>query len=452
MAEAQRDKASLTALLGLAWPVLIAFASRSVIGFSNAVMVAPLGEDALAAVTTGALDIYAVNMLWLGTVTIVQSFVSQLRGRGEPEAIAQYAWYGLCVAAVAQAVALVSLPWLGDIIGWFGYESRVRVDMTEYIGVRLLAIFAAVGMEALAGWFRGLGDTRTAMLGGMIAMVLSIVGSYLLLEPHGPLPGYGVSGCAWASVGAAWAGFAFLYWRYRAVRRASLATQTPPRWSEFVRVLRYGVPSGVNWFLEFSALALFINLVVSRLGTTTLAAFNVVLQLNSISFMPAFGVATAGAILVGEAIGRRSFEDVGPMVKLTSRVACAWMGSVAIVYVTCGTLLMRFFQPRDLPAESMVEIGGTMLTFAAFWQLFDALGMTFGEALRAAGDTTWCMAAQLTLAWLVFTPVACVAVLVLGGSVDSMMASLLVYTALVAVAYGLRFASNGWRRIELVAA
>ena len=72
---------------------------------------------------------------------------------------------------------------------------------------------------------------------------------------------------------------------------------------ELWRVLRFGLPNGVNWFLEFAAFVLFINVVVAHLGTTVLAAFNVVMQINSISFMPAFGVSSAGAIFVGEATG-----------------------------------------------------------------------------------------------------------------------------------------------------
>src|SRR6201999_3522683 len=91
--------------------------------------------------------------------------------------------------------------------------------------------------------------------------------------------------------------------------------------AEFLRFLRFGAPNGLNWFLEFAAFALFINVVVVHLGTTTLAAFNVVMQLNSVAFMPAFGLASGGAILVGEAIGRRTYTEVWPVVRLGLIVA-----------------------------------------------------------------------------------------------------------------------------------
>ena len=91
-----------------------------------------------------------------------------------------------------------------------------------------------------------------------------------------------------------------------------------------------------------------------------------------------------------------------------------------------------------------------MLVFAAFWQLFDAVNMTVGEALRAAGDTVWCMAARLVLAWLVFTPAAWVAVFRFGGGITATMISLIGYVALLGVTLSLRFASGRWKSINLV--
>ena len=76
----------------------------------------------------------------------------------------------------------------------------------------------------------------------------------------------------------------------------------------------------MNWFLEFAAFQVFINFVLASLGDDTVAALNVVLAVNSISFMPAFGLASAGAILAGQAIGRGDRDAVWPQVRVT--LAC----------------------------------------------------------------------------------------------------------------------------------
>jgi MATE family multidrug resistance protein len=93
-----------------------------------------------------------------------------------------------------------------------------------------------------------------------------------------------------------------------------------------------------------------------------------------------------------------------------------------------------------------------MLALSSLWQIFDALGLTFGEALRAAGDTAWCMYARVALAWAVFTPLGWVSVRVYDGGPNALMAAMIIYTALIALALTGRFVTGRWRDIDLVGA
>ncbi len=447
--------ASYRTLLTLAWPIVLARATQSVVGFSDALMVAPLGEEPLAAVTTGALNTFAAVILPMGTVFILQSFAAQLRGRGELEAVRRYAVYGLLLSVLAGLIAAASVPLVPWILGRFKYAPAVHDAMATYMQIRLLSVLAVVGSEALANWYGGLGNTRIAMIVGVVTMISNVGLNWLLIEPRLGLPGYGVAGAAWASTLASFLGFAVVAFAF--ARRYGFEGE-PPRGAdggrlrarELLRVLRFGLPNGVNWFLEFAAFSLFINVVVAHLGTTVLAGFNVVMQINSISFMPAFGLSSAGAILVGEAIGRRAHHEVWPIVRRTGTIACAWMVTIGALYLVAPARLIGLFRPRDVPAEALVSVGATMLMMSAVWQLFDGLGLTLGEALRAAGDTTWCMIARILLAWAVFTPIAWIAILVLGGGVVTMMIAMIVYIAILAGLFGFRFASGKWKQIELV--
>jgi multidrug resistance protein, MATE family len=441
-------------LFTLAWPIILARATQSVVGFSDALMIAPLGEAPLAAVTTGGLNIFALIILPIGMVFILQSFASQLRGRGELGAVRRYAWYGLALALVSAVLAAALVPLVPRVLSLFTYEEAVESAMATYMSIRLLAVFAAVGSEALGNWYGGLGNTRVAMVVGLTTMVTNVFLNYALIEPRFGLPGYGVVGAAWASVIAGTLGFAVVLVMFARGMGMDPAVRAGARGafraSELLRVVRFGLPNGVNWFFEFSAFIIFFNVVVAHLGTTVLAALNVVMQINSLSFMPAFGLSSAGAILVGEAIGREAYDDVGPIVRRTALAACAWMASLGVIYLLAPSSLIGLFRPRDVPSDALVAIGSTMLMLSALWQLFDGLGMTIAEALRAAGDTTWCMMARTVLAWLFFTPGAYVAVVVLDGGVIAVMVAVIAYMAMIAAAMGWRYRSGRWRSIELV--
>lgn len=442
---------SFTQLLALAWPVILARATQSVIGFSDALLVAPLGEEALAAVTTGALNIFAFIILPMGTVFIVQSFAAQLRGRGELAAVKRYAVYGLLVALLAALFAALLTPWVPGVLSLFEIAPNVRDSMGVYLAIRLISVGPAVGIEALGNWYGGLGNTRAAMIAGVVAMVANVVLDYALIEPRFGLPGYGVRGAAWASVFASWLGFLVILWGFLAGRGyPKLAPARPLQQREFLRMLRFGLPNGFNWFLEFAAFALYINLVVGHLGTSVLAAFNVVIQINSISFMPAFGLASAGAIMVGEAIGQKNYARVAAVVRLTAKTTVGFMGSVGLTYLLFSTAFIGLFAGEE--GSTLSQVGASMLALSAVWQVFDALGITFGEALRAAGDTAWCMAARIVLAWVVFVPLSLLLVRVFDGGVGALMGSMIAYLLLIALVFALRYVGGRWRSIDLVGA
>lgn len=215
-------------------------------------------------------------------------------------------------------------------------------------------------------------------------------------------------------------------------------------------MMRFGLPNGLNWFLEFAAFLIFINLVIAELGTTAVAATMAVLAVNSVSFMPAFGLSSAGAVLVGQAIGAGRHDAVPALVLRTFSVAAAWQGLVGLLYFTIPVQLMALFARDELESASGVAaLGAELLAISALWQLLDATVMTISEALRAAGDTAWTLWARIILAWVIWLPLAWLAVFKLEGGAVAATWSMVVYMLFLAVVMVLRFRSGAWRRIDL---
>jgi MATE family multidrug resistance protein len=188
--------------------------------------------------------------------------------------------------------------------------------------------------------------------------------------------------------------------------------------------------------------------MLAGLGGETVAALNVVLAVNSLSFMPAFGLASAGAILAGQAIGAGERERVWPQVKVTLICNMVWMGTIAVVYLVFPHAVLSLFDSER--GGRMAAIGASMLAISAAWQLADAIGMTLSEALRAAGDTAWTAAVRLTVAWLVFVPSAYLVVSRWHGGPDGAMLCLVGYIALQAGLLAWRFRSGRWKQIQLI--
>jgi len=442
----------LRRLLSLAWPIIISRSSQTVVSVCDAAMVSHLGEDSLAATTTGGLNLMAFYILPMGVVFIVSSFASQLYGRGDHAGARRYGFYGLAVAAMAQVLYFAAALAAPHYVEAIGYAPNVAKLMQQFMAVRLLTGGAAIGLEALGNYYGGLGNTRLPMATQVLCMVLNVALNWVLISGHFGAPALGVVGSATGSALATLTAFLVLLGCFLSgVGEDPSARQGKPklRFAELTRMLRYGIPSGLNWFVEFGAFSLFINLIIKGLGTTTLAAFMAAMEVNQVAFMPAFGLTSAGAILVGQAIGSKELERVPQTVKLTAMVACGWMGFVGVVYLLFARTVILPFTPPGPGREAFLAVASHILTLSITWQMFDATVMTLAEALRAAGDTAFTAWVRGLVAWFVFVPGSYISVRLLGGGIGWIVFWLTGYIALMAFILFLRFRSGVWRRLDL---
>jgi MATE family multidrug resistance protein len=436
----------LRALLVLAWPIVVSRSSQVVVGVADAVMVAPLGAAALAATTAGGVNAFALFILPMGTVFIVSSFSSQLFGKGDLAGARRYAWCGLAIAAATQVLAVATVPFVPALLARLQFAPDLREAMEGYLALRLLSAGAVVGMEALGNYYGGLGNTRIQMRASVAAMVLNVLGNWLLIGGRLGLPALGVRGAAIASTVSTFVAFAAMLVVFLGEGRGG---EVRLRWEELRGVVRFGLPSGLNWFIEFMAFAFFVNVVVAGLGTTPLAALMTVIQVNSVAFMPAFALASAGAILVGQAIGASRRDAVPGLVGLTFAVAATWQSLVALAYLAAPGWVLAAFAQEPSSAAEFLAVGRRMLVLSAAWQLFDAGATVLTEALRAAGDTAFTMWARVVVAWAIWAPGSWISVRVLGAGDAVAVAWFVFYLFVLALALLLRFRSGAWRRIAL---
>jgi len=132
------------------------------------------------------------------------------------------------------------------------------------------------------------------MVASVLAMLLNVLGNWLLIGGELGCPALGVKGAALASSCPPASPSCSCSAGFGGATAAAAAARGEAHWHELWRTLWFGIPSGLNWFFEFLAFSFFVNVVVAGLGTTALAALMAVFQVNGVAFMPAFGIASAG--------------------------------------------------------------------------------------------------------------------------------------------------------------
>ncbi len=165
------------------------------------------------------------------------------------------------------------------------------------------------------------------------------------------------------------------------------------------RLFGLGLPAAMQITLEVGVFAL-ATALAGRLEPTALAAHQIALNIASCSFMVPLGIASAGAVRVGQAIGRRDPAGAGRSGWTALAIAALFMSSMALMFLTVPVPLIRLFtaDPR------VIATGVTLLLVAAVFQLFDGLQVVATGILRGLGDTRTPMLWNLAGHWALGLP------------------------------------------------
>jgi MATE family multidrug resistance protein len=161
----------------------------------------------------------------------------------------------------------------------------------------------------------------------------------------------------------------------------------------FRRLLRFGVPSSLQFSLDVFAFSFFV-LMVGRIGKAELVVTNIAISLDSVSFRPLSGFALGASTLVGQALGRNRPHEAVAAAKTTMVIVASYMAVFILAFLIIPQPLLELFRPRDISPEGFEAIKGmgvVVLRFVAGYLLLDGLYMIATAVLKGAGDTRFIM-------------------------------------------------------------
>jgi MATE family multidrug resistance protein len=151
--------------------------------------------------------------------------------------------------------------------------------------------------------------------------------------------------------------------------------------------------------VEIGVIAVVTSLI-GRLGAVPLAGHQIALNTVSITYMVPLGIASAAAVRVGQALGRKDPASAKYAGWAGIALGASFMGCMAVVFWTAPRFIARIFTP-DL---AIIATAANLLFIAAFFQLFDGIQATVTGALRGAGDTRTPFLCHLVAYWAIGLP------------------------------------------------
>ena len=439
-------------------PLMLSAGTQSLMNAADRVILAGTSEDALAAVTPASMLHWTIVCVPMGTVLYANTFISQFEGAGQKDRMLSSFWQAVWLAIVSGFLLWMFLPFSRVVLPLTGHSPNVVELEAQYFNI--LCAGAPIHMlgTALSCFFSGRRRNKEVMLNSMAAVVVNGVVSYFLTYGVGPIPAMGIRGAAIGTVAARCFELSlYLIWIVRASRRESL-----PLWSMCAfdlglvkQFLRYGVPSGLHFFMDISGFTVFL-LIVGNLNNQALAATNIAFSINGLIFVPLLGFGTAIQTVVGHHIGGGQIDAARTTTRNAAIMGVLWTGTMAVVLVLFPQWLLRPFFLLANPEASgganiaaLTDTAAYLLNFVAAYSVFDAMSVVFSSALRGAGDTVFPMLITLFSSWLIMVVPA---LMIIRSDHASILALWLTCTAHISfsgICMLMRYLSGRWQKIHL---
>ncbi|WP_130862036.1 MATE family efflux transporter [Bacilliculturomica massiliensis] len=456
--DAEARKSLYRRVIFLAWPAIFENIMLSMVEYIDTAMVGSLGAYATASVAINNPVMWMMNAsmsaIAVGGTVLVAHHIGAQEG-DEARRVSQQAF--VMVAGFAAVLSVLVFALGGRLPVWMGGEPEIQGYATSYIRILSLCFLPHFTGIVLSGIMRGAGDTRTPMYINLMTNLINIVGNFLLIFPERDMvlfgqkihmwgAGMGVAGAAAASAVAMGAGGAtiFLLLVFRRSRVQLQFAGLKVDRSIMSRMLSVGVPAALERLATTVGQLFFIRTVAS-LGTVTLAAHQLAVTSESISYMPGFGFQVAATTLVGQALGARDPKDARRCGNVAFYMCTACMLCMSLcLYLFSEQLISLFSQVPEV-----IEQGSQALRIVAVGETFFGAALVLTGALRGAGDTKVPFYVCLLTMWGIRLPVAFLFVKVLdlglAGAWYAMVLDLMVRGVLMY----LRFRSDKWERIQV---
>jgi MATE family multidrug resistance protein len=274
-------------------PLVVSMSTTVVMTFTDRVFLANYSIDAIAAALPAGITSFVFLSFFSDTAGYGNVFIAQYCGAGALNRVGNAMWQSIYFSMIAWLFMICLSFCAGPLFQLVGHAPEVQ--RLEVIYFRILCWGSGIyilGMS-LSSFYTGRGATRPVMIIHFIGMLLNVPLDYALINGIWIFPELGILGAGLATV-FAWtvitALLAVIVFSRANDRVFKVLKNYHFNCDLFRRLLRFGVPSALQFSLDVFAFLFFV-FIVGRIGKAELAVTNIAISLDSVSFRPLIGFA-----------------------------------------------------------------------------------------------------------------------------------------------------------------
>lgn len=379
----------------LAYPVVIGQLGHIMVTVADTIMVGRVGVIPLAAATFGGTFHHILMVFGIGVSYAITPLVAAISPKDQ-KGLMKYLQNGWILNTLLSIGLVVIILIISQFLMYFGQEEPVAIAAKPYLIIVGSSLLPLMVFQTYRQFAEGLSDTFNPMVVSIIANVLNVGLNYVLIYGAFGFPELGLVGAAIATL-ISRVLMAFIMWWM--IRNKLSGFRLHFDFHTIKRMLKIGVPSGMQYVFEIGAFAT-AAIMVGWISAEALAAHQIALNLAAVTYMCATGIGAAATIRIGNQMGLKDLRNL----------KIAGYSSLAMTAVFMAICAISFIIFRDFLTSLYVEdvyvqgLAATLLIIAAAFQVSDGLQAVGLGILRGLTDVKVPTLVTFVAYWLIAIP------------------------------------------------
>ncbi|MBO1255546.1 MATE family efflux transporter [Alteromonas sp. 5E99-2] len=395
------------ALVALAWPLLIAQLTQIFMGVSDTIMAGQYNATDMAGVAVGFSFVHPAQIFIQGLALALPPIISRLQGAKKDKDIANATQQVGYVLFSVMLVFFCTLPFLESLIALVPMSEELRPITSQYVFYLYLSLPGFALYQWLRNYAEGLGLTKPTMMITLIGLCINILANYILIYGKFGLPEMGGSGCGLATC-AVFYGMLLANLMYvlnaKKLKPFALFQQWHrPHLATMFSSFTLGFPIALTLLFEVSLFAL-VAILLAPLGTVSVAAHQIALNISAMFFMFPLSLGMAVAIRISYRLGQ------GDHLAAKHAAQSALLIGITVALLTALiTVFGRHFITHAYTEDpAVLSLAASLLILGAVFQFSDAIQAISANSLRGYKDTTAMFVITFISYWLIGLPIGIV--------------------------------------------
>ena len=375
-------------LLRLAVPIVLQNLVTTAVSSADVIMLGFVSQDALAAGSLASQIMFILNLIYSGISSGVIMLAAQYWGKQDTLTIERIMGIGMRISILISTVFFI-LAFFFPALLMRIFTNDMQLVSTGIPYLKIVSfsyLFMSISQVYLCT-MRTIERVIFATAANASALLLNILLNAVFIFGLLGAPKMGIAGVALATTIAR--GIEFVICMLDALKFKTIRFRPSTIFERhkllFADFMKYSLPAfgnEVSWGLAFSM----YSVIMGHLGSDIVAANAVVVVARNLGTVACFGIANAGAILLGKSIGAGLMETV----KADASNFC----KITFISGMIGGIFIFLLRPLFMNMADLTATAQGYLNIMLFINMYYVLGQAMNTAVicgvfRSGGDSKW---------------------------------------------------------------